>query len=234
MAFVEVRRHEPVEGTSRRQLPRLDADDAPVRADAGAQVRLRAADVGARTGETGFGLGDVGPGDLADIEAVAGLAQLLLEHLDVVAAQFQGRRVAEDRHVDLGGVEQGRHLGGAQRFARAEHVRLGPTGLVVGLKAVEQGLVDRQPGAAGLRHLIERDAAHTALTLGQADIGVETHGGAVAGLGLRDVLIGSAQSRTRGVQRRVGAIGTGQRAIQRLGHGRRGGGERQRGEATQP
>ena len=36
-------------------------------------------------GKTRLGLGDVGAGDLADIEAVARLAELLLDDLDVVA-----------------------------------------------------------------------------------------------------------------------------------------------------
>ena len=50
-------------------------------------------------GEARLGLGDVGAGHFADVEAVARLPQLLVEHLDVVALQVEDGRVAQHVHV---------------------------------------------------------------------------------------------------------------------------------------
>lgn len=59
-----------------------------------------------RRGNPRFRLRDVGARDLADIEAVPRLAQLLLDDLHVAALQFEDRRIAQHVHVDRGGIEQ--------------------------------------------------------------------------------------------------------------------------------
>ena len=61
---------------------------------------------GARGGQPQFRLRHVGARDLADAEAIAGLAKLLLQHLDVAALQIEDRGVADQVHVGGGGVEQ--------------------------------------------------------------------------------------------------------------------------------
>ena len=76
-------------------------------------------------GKAGFGLGHVGPGHLADIEAVAGLAQLLVDHLDVVALQVENGRVAQHVHVGRRGIEQDVLLVVVQGLAGAEDGRFG-------------------------------------------------------------------------------------------------------------
>ena len=93
--------------------------------------------------EPRFRLRDVGARDLADIEAVAGLAQLLLQHFDVAALQIEDRGVAQQIHVSGGGVEQHGLLGDAQRLARRLHLLLGLPRAVGGLEAVEQSLLTR-------------------------------------------------------------------------------------------
>ena len=94
-----------------------------------------------------FRLRDVGAGDFADIETVAGLAQLLLQHFDVAPLQVEDRGVAQQIHVGGDGREQHLLFGDAQRLARGEHLAFGLTRAVGGLEAVEQGLRDRRAGA---------------------------------------------------------------------------------------
>ena len=80
---------------------------------------------GAGGGKPRFRLRDVGARDFADVEAVAGLAKLLLQHLDVAALQIEDRGVADQVHVGGGGVEQHGLLGQPQRLARGGHQLLG-------------------------------------------------------------------------------------------------------------
>ena len=98
-------------------------------------------------GELRLGLRHVGAGDLADIEAVARLAQRFVQHPHVAALHVDDRGVAQQIHVDGGGGEQHRLLHHAQRFARGRNLPFRQTGAVGGLEAVEQGLrsASRQP-----------------------------------------------------------------------------------------
>ena len=96
-----------------------------------------------------FRLRHVGAGDLAGVEAVAGLAQRHFEHVDVAALELEDRRVAEQIHVGGRGVEQDGLLGGPQGLAGGEHLALGLARAVRGLEAVEERLGD---GHAGGRH----------------------------------------------------------------------------------
>ena len=75
----------PVDRRSRRQRARLGADDAAeIRAGRG-EVGFGGELLGAAGSELRFGLRDVGAGHLADVEAVAGLFQRLLEHVQLLA-----------------------------------------------------------------------------------------------------------------------------------------------------
>jgi len=86
---------------------------------------------------------DVGAGDFAGGEAVAGLAQLLLQHLDVAPLQLQDRGVADQVHVGSGGVEQHGLLGQPQRLARRRDQLLRLPRTARGAEPVEQRLRDR-------------------------------------------------------------------------------------------
>ena len=89
---------------------RLVADDA-------AEIRSRRHQVGfggqqlrLAGGELRLRLRDVGAGHFADIEAVAGLLQRLLEHADVALLNLDDRGIAQIVHVDRGGRQQHRLL----------------------------------------------------------------------------------------------------------------------------
>ena len=118
-------RHVALERSRRLEPGRLLADDLAKAGDRVLQVGLRGEIIGPRAGEAGLGLRHIGSGHLADLEAVLGLAKLLLEHLDVAVAQIQDRRVAQHVHVGLRAALQHALLDVAQGFPRAEHVRFG-------------------------------------------------------------------------------------------------------------
>ena len=61
---------------------------------ASASKHLRAAG-----GETGFRLRHVGACHFTDVEAVAGLPQLFLQHFDIAPLQVEDRGVAQQIHV---------------------------------------------------------------------------------------------------------------------------------------
>ena len=77
--------------------------------------------LGLAGGELGFRLRDIGARHRADVEALAGLLQRLLEHHGVVALDFNDGRVAQKIHVDGGGAEQHGLFHHAQRLARPRH-----------------------------------------------------------------------------------------------------------------
>ena len=128
-----------VEEPARDELAPLDADDVPIGADREAQLRLGRTTLRAGPpARRNFGKIYVGAGDLANIEAVAGLAKLLLKLFDGVALSLQVRRVAQDVHVGLRGVEQGDQLNEAQGpRARCRQSDSACPGVVVRLEAVE-------------------------------------------------------------------------------------------------
>ena len=95
-------------------------------------------------GEPRFRLRHVGARHLADVEAVAHLAQLLLQHLDVAALQIEDRGVAQQVHVGGGGGEQDVLLGQPEVLSRRRHLALRLPRAVGGHEAVEQGLRDRR------------------------------------------------------------------------------------------
>ena len=124
-----------VPGASR---PAIDADDAAIIGLRCHVVRLGAEKRGSAGGQPRFRLRDVGARHLADIEAVAGLLELLGEHLDVAAIEIEDRGIAQQIHVSGCGIEQNLLLGDAQRLARGIDLAFGLPGAVGGLVAVEQ------------------------------------------------------------------------------------------------
>ena len=201
------------------------------------RFELRYADLRTGQGEPRLGLGNVGAGHLADVEAVARLPQLLLEHLDVVAAEVEVSRVAQHVHIGGRAIEQHVLLGRAQGLARAEHERLGLLHRIVRAKAVEQRLIDRHPDAARRRprhgRRVRRDGARRAVGPGRslefrelcADVGGGVDAGTVAREGAGHVLVGRACARTLGAEAGITDIGAGHRALQGLSGDR----ERRRG-----
>ena len=167
---VDVARAQAVERPAGSQLARLHADDLAVDRDTGAQVGFGKAGLGAGSGKARLGLGDVRPGHFADVEAVAGLPELLLDHLDVVALQVENGGVAQDVHIGRGAVEQNVLLGGAQGFPGTEDGGFRRPDPVRGPVAVEERLIDLNPKPAGDQRLLlvefgeNRDAGDSAST----------------------------------------------------------------------
>ncbi|GJE05395.1 hypothetical protein AOPFMNJM_0695 [Methylobacterium jeotgali] len=214
---VEAAGHVAVQRTPRRQLARLDAHELTVQADRGPQLRLRRAHVRAGACQTRLRLRHVRARHLADAEALAGLAELLLQHLDVVAAQLQRGGVGQHGHVGLDRAVEHGHLGRAQTLALAVDGGFRLPRSVVGLEAVEQGLVDGDASAARQRRLVDSGAREHAVELLHAEIGVDRDPRPVAGLGDRDVLVGGAKPRAAGVELGVRRVGADQGAVERLG-----------------
>ena len=224
-------RREPVDRAARRQLARIDADDAPVVRLRGDLIGLRVEQLAAPGGEPRFRLRHVGARHLADIEAVAGLLQLLGEHFDVAPVQLQDRLVAQQIHIGGRGVEQHLLLGDAQGLARAHDLALGLADPVGGLIAVVQRLRRGRGNAAlliglgkiGVLHGIRKHRLNDRVRQ-RAGIIVAAVGGhrefwAIAGQRLRHVLVGRAQRRALRVERRIVLIGLHQGPFERVGGG---------------
>ena len=96
-------------------------------------------------GEPRFRLRHVGARHLADVEAVARLAQLLLQHLDVAALQFEDGGVAQQIHVSGGGGEQDVLLGQPQVLARRRNLALRLPGAIAGAKPLNRFCVTVAP-----------------------------------------------------------------------------------------
>ncbi len=160
--LVEGRRQQFLDRPRRLQARRLDSDHPAVARDAPLQTGFGDGHVGVTGGERGFRLGDVGSGHLADLEAVAGLLQLNLENLDVVAPQAEHRRVAQHVHEGLRARLERRQFGQPQLFARHQDRGFRLIDRIGGAHAVEQGLVhlrlagDRHAGELLLARLAEQ------------------------------------------------------------------------------
>ena len=183
---------------------------------------------GARGGQPRFRLRHVGAGDFADIEAVAGLAKLLLQHLDVAALQIEDRGVADQVHVGGGGVEQHGLLGQPQRFARRRHQLLGLPGPAGGAKSVEQRLRDRSAvalnadvagGVAVSGDPRWRRWSWSGVEILLAGGGGQVDARTIARQRLRNGFIGGAHRSALGIELRIVLVGLGQRPFQRVGGG---------------
>ena len=136
-------------GAAGAEPARIEPDDLPVHRPRARIIGLGREQLGAADVEARLRLRHVGGGDVAGFQPLLGLAQLLLQHLEVGALQFENAGVAQQVHVGGGGVEQHGLLDVAQRLARGEHLALGQPGAVGGLEAVQQVLRDR--GADAVR-----------------------------------------------------------------------------------
>ena len=103
----QVARRKPVDRRTRRQLAGLNPDHLPVGRNRGLVGGLRAQHLRAPGRQPQFRLRHVGARHLADIEAVARLAQLFLQHLDVAPLQVEDRQVTQQVHV--GGHRREQH-----------------------------------------------------------------------------------------------------------------------------
>ena len=94
-------RYRPHERLYRRKAGRLIADELTVARDRGLQGRHCAERGRLALSQARLRLRHVGARHLADREAVARLAQLFLQHIDVVAVEAENGRVL--KHVHIGG-----------------------------------------------------------------------------------------------------------------------------------
>ena len=166
----------------------------------------------------------IGARQLADIEAIARLFQLLGEHLDVAPVEIKDRLIAQQVHVGGGGVEQHLLLGDAQRLARAIDLAFRLPGTIGGLEAVEQRICPVGGDAAREECLGKRDIGDDAADRKLLHrIGViitplrgDAYLGAIAGEGLRHILIGRAQRGALRVERRIVLVGLHQGPFERV------------------
>ena len=131
-------RRQPVNGRAGGEPARIDPDHAPINGLRRHIVRLGAEQSGSTGGQPRLRLSDVGAGDFADIEAVAGLLELLGEHLDVAAIEFEDRGIAQQVHVGGCSIQQNLLLGDAQSLTRGIDLAFGLPGAIGSLVAVEQ------------------------------------------------------------------------------------------------
>ncbi len=141
-------RREAIDRRGGSEARRLDADDAPVIGARRHQLRLGGMLGRLAGGQLRFGLGDVGRGDLAGVEAVARIGQRALQDADIILLHLQVRGVARHVHVDRRRRQQHRGFHHSQRLARCRNLALGGADLVAGLPAVEQGLRAGEPDRA--------------------------------------------------------------------------------------
>ena len=194
------------------------ADHPPVILLAGLQPPFGEGEAAARQREPGVGLGDVGAGQVADLEAVAGRLQIGAEDADLILVELDDRTVAN--HVHIGGDRLGEDvaLGRAQVGAAGLDAGVGGADRVADPAAGEE----RQAGGGADAEV----AAVGAGDIGGHDVLVEPRRRRelrpAGGAGDVDALVGRAQRLALGHQRRIGGVGLDQRFAQRLGRpGRR-------------
>jgi hypothetical protein len=125
--------------------PGVAADRQREKLAADLELTMRGGQGGACLRQPRLGLGDVGAGVLADLEAVAGGAQLLRHHADVGLAHVDHLQVAP--HVQVGRDRVQQHL----LFDRHEALPRGQNRLA--------RCLDRQPAAvAGIEHPFRHEA----------------------------------------------------------------------------
>ena len=158
-------------------------------------------DVGPGARQPRLGLGHVGAGHLADLEAVAGRLQLPLQPLLVVEGEIEHDLVAEGRGVGVDGVQQHLLLQREQPGALGADQVLGPAhlrlGAAAGVEVLAQGQADR---------LVVRFWSKSRRLAGVAprrplDAAVEEQARPIAGQRLRHQLVDLAQLRTARLQR---------------------------------
>ena len=114
------------------------ADHGAIIGFARRQPALRGGELGAAELEPRLGLGDVGPGHVADLEPVAGRLEVGLEHPHVVLVQFDDRPVADHVHVGRHRLGEDVALDCAQLAAAGVDPGLGRVDRIADAAAVEQ------------------------------------------------------------------------------------------------
>ena len=228
---IQVPRQVLVDRPAGRELTRLDANHLAVARNTRAQVGLGEAHLRAGKRKARLGLRHVRASDLADVESIAGLAELLLQNLDVVALQIENCGVPQDVHIRRGAIEKDVLLVVAQRLAGAQNLRLGLADRVLGDEPVEQVLLHlkavtarhrprrrarvRRHGVEGIARIEGSIALRFGDDAGDLRRGVEV--GAPPGFRLGNLLVRRAHVRALGVQGRVVSVGPRERAFERLG-----------------
>ena len=206
-------RQQAIDRLGRLQLGRIDADHLAEIGDAGLQVGLRRERIGLGLGQIGFRLRHIGAGDLADLETVPRLAQLLFQHRDIIFVEAEDRGIAQHVHVIRRAVRQHRLLGVAHGFACSQNLgfRLGDR--IGNAVAVPQRFRNADAVATRLRKRIGEGCRRMrlAVQIGQAGVGGCGDARAVAGGGARNILIRRTHCRPLGVQVRIAGIGARQR-----------------------
>ncbi|MCT8974015.1 hypothetical protein MUB46_19295 [Microbaculum sp. A6E488] len=197
----------------RGQVRGFPSDDLPVDRLGRQQIGFRGVQLRVSAAERRFGLGDVGVGHLADLEAVAGGAELLGQNFDVLAIEFDDRLRRQHVHVRLSSAEQSVLLGIVQGRAAGLNRGLGRLRVVYRLEAAKQILADRHADGAGGeirgpenrnvgRGLLHRSGAEYLRSPGRQR--------------LRDQFVRRAQSRSGGIEVGIAHIGGRQRRYQRF------------------
>ena len=121
------------------------ADHLAVGRLAGGQLALAVRELRAAELEPRFGLGDVGSGEVADLEAVAGRLEIGLEDLHVVLVQLDDRAVADHVHVGRHRIGEDIAFDRGQRRAARFDTGLGRAHVIADASAVEQRVADIEP-----------------------------------------------------------------------------------------
>ncbi len=171
----------------RSKIPRLVADDAAIFLLAARFLADGGGEIGAAKLEASLRLGNVGLGDVADLEAVVGRFEVSLKHLNIVPVQFDDRPVADNVHVSGDRLREDVALDPAEGRPAGLDSSLGRLDRVVDPAAGEQRHAEihsdreRRPLASGVQDstscevLVEpRGCAdlRTALRAGDGDSGV--------------------------------------------------------------
>ena len=121
----------------RRELARRMADLLPVRRFARRQLTLRRRQLRTAVLKPRFGLGDVGAGEIADLETVARGLEIGLEHLHIVLIELDHGAVADHVHVGRYRLGEDVAFDGAQRRSARLDARFSGSDGVLDAAAVE-------------------------------------------------------------------------------------------------
>ena len=186
-------------------------------------VFARGQEIGARALEVAFGerqpalrLGDVGAGEVADLEAVARRLQIGAQDVDIVGGQADERLVLDHVHVGGDHLREQRALGAAQIRPPGQHAGVGRADAVPDRPAREYRDGQIEVGA----HLpIGRDEAARALLEVLGEVARGAHRRPTLRALDRGGLVGRAQRIAISLQRGIGLVGLHQRFLQRVGGG---------------
>ena len=198
------------------------ADDAAILFLASGEAAARDHQLRTAEREARIRLGNIGASQVANLEAIAGCAQVGRQDIDVILLKLDDRAVADHVHVGRNRRNERVPLDRPQGVAPRLDASLGGADIVSDAAAVEQGVADVQP---------RREVAAVA-TAGAGQILIDPGRAAdlraPGGTGNGDGRVGRAKSGALGGDRRVGGIGRDERLAQRVGAGWRSGKDKQR------